>query len=286
MSEEFEVITLVDMPPFEDISGLSTDAKYLLDMAMAISDGEVSNELANKKPGPIVNSRWLTKASRLLRLYVTTSFPVRELRILATYIIKVYVPMYFRIKYRPSVVYGSTHLFKFIRSIQYLEDNLRKLLEEKIQNNSYFAHSENILLSMLFDDRKEQRDIGIKTILHIRDVVEDLDLGLRVYTKPKITFTCTRYTTMINLKDDTLLFEPPFTRNIPRERLEQFLQYEDPPFDDPEIPSHIQGTERHVQLLAAVSKRSIDKNRDGIMVATLASRSKTPRLESKQDFKE
>lgn len=48
---------------------------------------------------------------------------------------------------------------------------------------------------------------------------------------------------------------------------------------------HIQGTERHVQLLTSVSKRVIEKNREGVMAVTLESRKKTPRMESKKDLK-
>lgn len=53
-----------------------------------------------------------------------------------------------------------------------------------------------------------------------------------------------------------------------------------------ETPSHIQGTERHVQLLAATAKRVSGKNVEGAMATTLESRKKTPRLESRQDFVE
>lgn len=91
---------------------------------------------------------------------------------------------------------------------------------------------------------------------------------------------------MIDLNDDKNLFEPPFTRNIPYGDLELFLDEDDPPLDDPKIPSHIQNTERHVQLLADVSKRVLEGSREGVMAVTLESREKQPRLESKQDFKE
>ena len=58
------------------------------------------------------------------------------------------------------------------------------------------------------------------------------------------------------------------------------------PFNDPKIPSHIQGTERHVQLLASVCKRVIPENVEAVMATTLESRAKLPRLESKKDFKQ
>lgn len=224
-------------------------------MAHAISNGAVSQHLANLKPGPISHSRWLTKANRLLCLYVATDNPSDNLKILATYIIKVYAPMYFNIKYNSSVVCGSALFGKFIRWTRYLEPQLRDEVDTRIQNNAY------------------------------RNNLDD-PFVLRDYKKPAINFACTDYTNMIDLNDDKNLFEPPFTRNIPYGDLELFLDEDDPPLDDPKIPSHIQNTERHVQLLADVSKRVLEGSREGVMAVTLESREKQPRLESKQDFKE
>ena len=95
------------MPPDLDPFELSTDSKYLYKMANAISNGVVPADLSHIKPGPIAHSRWLTKANRLLRLYVSTENPSRNLKILATHIMKVYAPMHFNIKYYNSVVFGS-----------------------------------------------------------------------------------------------------------------------------------------------------------------------------------
>lgn len=285
MVNDFEKIKLENMPPGDlNTVELSTDANYLYSMANAISNGSIPKDLSHNKPGPIGHSRWLTKANRLLRLYVTTNKPTKNLKILANYIIKVYTPMYFNVKYYSSVVFGSVLFSKFIRWTQYLEPNLRKVVNNVITNNAYFAHSENILLTMLFDDRKEIRDMAIKKILHYR---KDLYDPTKLRKRPEstiINFNCTDYTNMIDLNDDDILFEPPFTHSMPYEHLEHYLGSEDPPLPDPQIPLHIQGTERHVQLLASVSKRVLEKSREGVMATTLESREKYPRLESKKDF--
>ena len=89
---------------------------------------------------------------------------------------------------------------------------------------------------------------------------------------------------MIGLNKDDVLFEPPFTHSITYDHLEQYLEYDDPPLPDPKIPVHIQTTERHVQLLASVSKRVLEKSRHSVMAVTSESRAKYPRLESKKDF--
>lgn len=279
----FQRIALENMPPTSEGIVFSTDAKYLFDMAHAISNGEVSVDLANIRPGKIAHSRWLTKAARLLRLYVTMQNPPRELRILVEFIMKVYVPMYFNIKYHSSVVHGSVLFFNYIRWSQFLEPTLRNIVNRVIIDNAYFAHSENVLLAMLFDKNKEKRDCAIKKILRYRRDVED-PLEVRVYEKPTINFNCTEYTNMIDLNDQNNVFEPPFTRSFAYDELAEYLKDDDLAFVDPKIPMHIQNTEQHVQLVASVVKRVIPENVEGVVATTATSRAKMPRLESKKDL--
>ncbi|XP_067639575.1 uncharacterized protein [Eurosta solidaginis] len=98
----FEAIPLENMPPpldEDEEKKLSTDSKYLYKIANAISNGYVPPSLAMITPGPIIHARWLTKAYRIFRLYATINTPSENLKILATYIMFVYVPMYFNVKY-------------------------------------------------------------------------------------------------------------------------------------------------------------------------------------------
>ncbi|GBN29919.1 hypothetical protein AVEN_253455-1 [Araneus ventricosus] len=82
----FEVIEGTSLPEMDEfhIRDLSDDQRYLKDMFEAVSDANCPNDLANRKPGPVVHSRWLTTASRILRLYVSTRNPSSNLVILVT----------------------------------------------------------------------------------------------------------------------------------------------------------------------------------------------------------
>ena len=197
---------------------------------------------------------------------------------------KVYVPMYFNVKYYSSVIYGSVLLSKFIRSTQYLATKLRDIVNTVVRNNSYFSHPENVLLSMLFDDRQTVRERAIKKILYYRENLYD-STKLRLYKKYPINFNCTDYVDLVDLDNDDILSEPPFTAKIPYDHLLEFIESEDPPLLDPQIPVHIQGTERFVQLLSSISRREMLENRNDVMPVTLESRTRTPRMESKQDLK-
>lgn len=100
---------------------LSTDQQYLYDICQAVSTGSCSQSLANRYPGMDVlfmliygniietiflkfnmgnlsHSRWLTTANSVLRLYVSTAEPSETLNLLVTFIMRVYAPMWFKIK--------------------------------------------------------------------------------------------------------------------------------------------------------------------------------------------
>lgn len=163
---DFEVIALENISDLDGVE-LTTDEMYLYKTSLAISSGVVSVHLSNTKPGPIAHSRGLTKARRLLRLYVTTNNPSKNLKILANYIIKVYMPMYFKLKYYNSVVYGSILFYKFICWTQCLDSNIRPIVNNVVKENAYYAHSENILLAILFNIGKKNTRFGYKNFFYI-----------------------------------------------------------------------------------------------------------------------
>lgn len=107
---------------------------------------------------------------------------------------------------------------------------------------------------MLFDARMEIRQRALRKIVHIREKVWN-PKKVRPYKKPIINFNGRDYFEMIDLNDDKILFEPPFTANIPYDHLVQYIDVENPPFLDPGIACHIQSIERHVQLLSSTSRR-------------------------------
>ncbi|GBN54609.1 hypothetical protein AVEN_218141-1, partial [Araneus ventricosus] len=84
----FSSISVENMPHNIDRMVLSNDHQCLYDICIAISRGECYSDLELRKPGPVVHSKWLTIAGRILRLYVVTEKPSANLIILATYIIK------------------------------------------------------------------------------------------------------------------------------------------------------------------------------------------------------
>lgn len=178
---------------------LSSDQKYLLEICLAVSSGICSPDLAARNPGKLSHARWLTTANRILRLYISQKNPSESLKILSTYIVKVYAPVWFHIKLKPSCVDGSRHLFKLIQLSRYLPVELKKIVDPVIQRNGYFASPENILLGMLTDERKCIRELALRRILKVRNSYKDsVNNKCRKFVIPNINFQATDYVEMIS----------------------------------------------------------------------------------------
>jgi hypothetical protein len=122
----FEPILVAWTSEMRNTDDLSTDQKYLFDICAAVSTGQCPPELQSKKPGLITQSRWLTTACRILRLYVSTSKPSEVLRFLVEYVVRVYAPVWFPVKKRPGCADGPRYLLKIVQLSTFLPNELKK----------------------------------------------------------------------------------------------------------------------------------------------------------------
>ena len=95
--------------PRVDSTDLSSDQKYLHDICQVIGAGVCPEDIALRKPGPVVHSRWLTTA-RIWRLYISSEKPSEQLLTLIVFIMKVHASVWFNIKVASSCVEDSRHL--------------------------------------------------------------------------------------------------------------------------------------------------------------------------------
>jgi len=78
----FQAITDDNPLPDIDFDEISCDQAYLYRIMAAIRSGTISDDLLREQPGPPSHARWLTIASRVCRLYVSTESPSPELCLL------------------------------------------------------------------------------------------------------------------------------------------------------------------------------------------------------------
>lgn len=263
-------------------SDLSTDQKYLYDFMTAISTGVVSSDLANIKPGSLNHSRWLTAANRILRLYATKTDPEEKLVILATYVMRVYGPMWFKIKCNPSCINGAKHLWETISLSRYLNADFKTIIDKVIQRNGYFGHPENLLIAMLADDREIIRDLAYRRIVKART---EKAAGLRMFKVPSFNFDAEDYTNIITWRDCEIT-EPPLTLNISDEDLKAIVKSGLGTYQNiKDFPCHTQAVERCIKLVTEASIAVCGKNkRDGFIRARLLSRQRMPTFDTKKQF--
>ena len=294
-----EELTIIKYVPVElnncpNLDGieLSTDQKYLYEICQAISSGEFPATLALQKPGPVVHSRWLTTANRILRLYASSDCPSVNLVHLTTYIMKVYAPMWFNIKTKPFCMDGTRHLWMLIRLTRYLEPELRNVVDAVIQRNGYFGHPENILLAMLTDTRQYVRELACRRIISARNECSS-SKAVRKFCIPKLNFDARDYIDIVRWQDIDR-HEPPLLKNVADNVLKESVKSKS--FDNlqiPRFPCHTQGTEWCIRLVtqasATVTQASAtvcgDERRDGFIRARLKSRNMMKKFESKFQFK-
>lgn len=216
----FEPIFDEDIPNGVD---LCTDQKYLLEMAQAICSGKCSKSLALRDPRIINHARWVTKANRIMRVYIATENPSDALLKIVKYIIHVYVPAWFRIRKDPSCFKGPSHFNYIIQKCKTLSPDTFAAIKPVIENNAYFAHHENLLLGMMTDDRQEVRELAVRRILDARKAPKDKSNEVRFFKKPSINFDCEEYQDLIYW-DKTKITPPPLLADIADDDLENYFK--------------------------------------------------------------
>ena len=118
---------------------MSTDAVPLHDLSQYVNTGiPGSDNLAQRKIGPLNHSRWLTHATRIERLQLLLSTNHDEpfysnLVLLATYITAIYFTGHMEVKYKPSITDSPAHFYDQIRrQAQYFSGDLLKVLQKNL----------------------------------------------------------------------------------------------------------------------------------------------------------
>ena len=277
--------TPIEVPAiFIDNADLSTDQKYLLEMYDAVSRGLLTDDLAKRSPGSLNHARWLTTANRILRLYVSIHEPSQNLIRLVEFVMMVYIPMWFRIKGNPYVQMGARHLHKTANLMKEQSIEVQKVVFPVLKRNGYFAHPENILLSMISDSRPNIRELAWRRIKNARVARKGLSSRPRVFKIPEIVVDCgIDYINMINWKSVEVT-EPPITMNVTDSELDSFI-LDKTVFDFENYPLHTQAVERAIKLVSEASSKVCGQDsRDGYIHTVLASRERISKFDSRKDY--
>lgn len=273
----FSAIHSANIP--SKLSDISSDQAYLLEICRAVSTGVCNTELVHRSPGKMAHSRWVTTANRILRLYISTVNPSKQLLILATFVVQVYGPMWFEIKRNSLVTNAPSNLFKAITLSRYLPEYLKKIIDPVMARNAYFAHPENILLEMLNDERPHIRQLAVCRILKARS--NSASNELRTFMVPKINFEANDYIELINWQE-TSVYEPPITKKLTSDELPKFyINFK----NLSSYPCHTQAVERCVKMVTEAAGSVMgSESRDGQIRTKIRAREINPTFESKKDY--
>ncbi|GBN03917.1 hypothetical protein AVEN_137990-1 [Araneus ventricosus] len=222
----YSKLPVVDYEPIDcsipdiDRNLLSKDQQYLLDISNAITLGHCPEDLANRDPGPLFHSRWLTAANRVLRLYTSSSYPSGNLKEIVSFILKPYMPVCFEIEKSKYFTDGPKHVFQAIQTSLYLSDELLQVVDPVMQRNTCFEHPENVLLAMLVDEREHIRELGYRRILKARQIVPKKTV--RNFMPPKINIQASDYIEIINW-NSCVVYPPPMLRDLSEDDIKSLI---------------------------------------------------------------
>ena len=268
--------------PEKVVADLSTDQQYGFRLASLIVGTDVDASVLGLKPGPISHARWLTTANRFMRIYVTKHGLLgngkTDLLLIVTYIVKCYYVIWFDIKCHPTSLAAPGILFRQMQIVKSLPKPIRDVVQPRISDGSWYAHSEH-LLHLLASDDEEYRRFAVKKTLEIRGDSEFGDKSPRPFRVPGLNWSAKNITQMISWSGAT---ESIFTAKLSRDQVRSHL---DIPFTMKAFPCHTQSVERMVKEVSAASANVFGlERRNGYVEARLHARKVLPKVTTRADF--
>lgn len=136
------------------------------------------------------------------------------LKLLATWVTQVYLPMFYEIKVKHDIKYGPWHLIKLFRLWQKQDARVKNASKPYLKTESWWAHPENVLVALLCSDDTRQRVFAVDTIMAVRAGSEQGSTAVRSFKVPEMVNpdACDLYA-LIDWEKETIT-EPVFTGNM------------------------------------------------------------------------
>ena len=163
--------------------------------------------------------------------------------------------------------------------VKSLPKPIRDVVQPRISDGSWYAHSEHLLLHLLASDYEEYRRFTVKKTLEIRGDSELGDKSPRPFRIPGLNWSAKNITQMISWSGAT---ESIFTAKLSRDQVRSHL---DIPFTMKAFPCHTQSVERMVKEVSAASANVFGlERRNGYVEARLHARKVLPKVTTRADF--
>ena len=228
-----------------------------------VRTGEGMESVAHYKTGAAFLSRWYTIASRICCQWIA-KYPEdqqlspedsRKLKMYVEFVTGWYFPVHFYIKNNPSYLNGPHHLLYALKLLKYQKQEIQDIVWKTVVRGGYFAHSENILTSLLASESVEDRQFAVTKTLEIRSGSEFGNNKFRVRSCPEndrfLNKDAEKIQDLINWVQPKPT-ESPLTVNLSSTEVQKLLET---PLQAPDLgDSHTQGVERLIQKVSKASR--------------------------------
>ena len=227
-------------------------------------------------------SRWLTLAARLLRLYIGTETPSANLCLLVEYLVRHYIPVWFRIRRHSRCTEGPGNLLFCLQLMRNLPQPLPDIICRVVQRNAYWAHPEVLLLAMMADPVEAVRARAVQRIVQCRQQTQE---EVRPYVLPTVNTAADDITELIDWQakpPHLLITEPPLTVDLSDDALLEIVQT---PLQVDPYPVHTVAVERAVKVVTEAATAVVgEEQRHGFICSRLHHRKQLPTVISKQSW--
>ena len=269
--------------PEEIVKDLSTDQNLLYLRCQAARSGHLPRDVALRKSGHIVHSRWVTTAETFIEFWQSEhgleGELLKRLELVVTFIVSVYCPMWFSIKVNHSWLMGPRHILTELSLVKLQSQEVQDIVESTLRRSAWNSHSESVLQTMVCSDKEDEREFAVATILKIRGKNKLGNIKPRPRKLPMLNLEATSLKDMINWKGAK---EPVLTCGITKEELIKFKKV---PMEVPYYCLHTQGIERAIKEVTEASEAVYGfERRDGFIRARAENRELMPVFSSKESL--
>ena len=264
---------------------MSTDQKTTYQLVTAVQRGELKENMQYLKCGQLSHARWLTTGQRVFFLWTRdhglSNEDRKTLRTLVKFFITFYFKLYYDIKVKHLMTDAPRHVLTGVKLLRQQPMVVRKVITPHIQSGAWYAHPENLLLSLLSSSDRAEREFGVEKVLTARGSNVYGDNSPRPRHTPPLNFSAEILVDLIQW-DKTEVMEPSLTTHLSRAEIEAMR---DIPLSVPPFSCHTQSTERCVKLTTeAAASVAGQEARHKFIISRICHRNTVPKFKSKSDI--